>query len=53
VLRVELITDGEIVVKATPYIGYLHRCFEKHAESLEYQMVIPYTDRMDYLSAMK
>ncbi len=52
VLRVELITDGEIVVKATPYIGYLHRCFEKHAEALEYQMTIPYTDRMDYLSAM-
>ncbi len=52
VLRVELVTDGEIVVKATPYMGYLHRCFEKHAEALEYQMTIPYTDRMDYLSAM-
>jgi NADH-quinone oxidoreductase subunit D len=52
VLRVELVTDGEVVIKATPHMGYLHRCFEKHAEALDYQQVIPYTDRMDYLSAM-
>jgi NADH-quinone oxidoreductase subunit D len=52
VLRVELVTDGEVVIKATPYMGYLHRCFEKHAEALDYQQVIPYTDRMDYLAAM-
>ncbi|MGQ9806534.1 MAG: NADH-quinone oxidoreductase subunit D [Chlorobiales bacterium] len=52
VLRVELVTDGEVVMKATPHMGYLHRCFEKHAESLDYQKVVPYTDRMDYLSAM-
>lgn len=52
VLRLELITDGEIVKEVIPHIGYLHRCFEKHAESLTYQQTIPYTDRMDYLSSM-
>ncbi|MEE9146933.1 MAG: NADH-quinone oxidoreductase subunit D, partial [Candidatus Tectomicrobia bacterium] len=38
--------------KITPHIGYLHRCFEKHAEAMTYPQVIPYTDRMDYLAAM-
>lgn len=53
VLRVELVLDGEIVVDAIPYIGYLHRCFEKHSESMnDYQQVIPYVDRMDYVAAM-
>jgi NADH-quinone oxidoreductase subunit D len=52
VLRIELRTDGEIVKAARPHIGYLHRCFEKHAESVDYPGVIPYTDRMDYVAAM-
>jgi NADH-quinone oxidoreductase subunit D len=52
VLRLELITDGEIVKEVIPHIGYLHRCFEKHAESLTYQQTIPFTDRMDYLASM-
>lgn len=52
VLRLEVVTDGEIVVDAVPHLGYLHRCFEKHAESLAYNQVIPYTDRMDYVAAM-
>ncbi|HEK19134.1 MAG: NADH-quinone oxidoreductase subunit NuoD [Mucilaginibacter sp.] len=52
VLRLELITDGEIVKEVIPHMGYLHRCFEKHAESLTYQQTIPFTDRMDYLSSM-
>ena len=52
VLRLELITDGEIVKEVIPHIGYLHRCFEKHAESLTYQQTIPFTDRLDYLSSM-
>lgn len=53
VLRLELIVDGEIVVDVIPHIGYLHRCFEKHAEHMtNYQQVIPYCDRMDYLGAM-
>ncbi len=52
VLRLELQTDGEIVRKVTPHIGYLHRCFEKHAENVDYPGVIPYTDRMDYVASM-
>ncbi len=52
VLRLELKTDGEIVEEVRPHIGYLHRCFEKHAENLPYQQVIPFTDRMDYLASM-
>lgn len=52
VLRLEVVTDGEIVVDVVPHIGYLHRCFEKHAEALMYNQVIPYTDRMDYVAAM-
>lgn len=52
VLRLDLKTDGEIITTVQPYIGYLHRCFEKHAESLNWQQVIPYTDRMDYVAAM-
>jgi NADH-quinone oxidoreductase subunit D len=52
VLRLELVMDGELVKKITPHIGYLHRCFEKHAEAMTYPQVIPYADRMDYLAAM-
>jgi len=52
VLRVVLRTDGEIVRAADPVIGYLHRCFEKHAENLDYPGVIPFTDRMDYVASM-
>ncbi|MFO7799241.1 NADH-quinone oxidoreductase subunit D [Rhodohalobacter sp.] len=53
VLRLELVLDGEMVKQCRPNIGYLHRCFEKYAESVEdYAKVIPYTDRMDYVSAM-
>lgn len=52
VLRIECVTDGEIIKKATCHIGYLHRCFEKHAENVMWQGVIPFTDRMDYLASM-
>lgn len=52
VLRLEIKTDSEIVVEAIPHIGYLHRCFEKHAENLDYRGVIPFVDRMDYVAAM-
>ena len=52
VLRIEIKTDSEIVAEAIPHIGYLHRCKEKHSESLDYRGVIPYCDRMDYLAAM-
>ncbi len=53
VLRLELVVDGEIVVDVIPHIGYLHRCFEKHSESMmNYQQVIPYCDRLDYIASM-
>ncbi|TVR16839.1 MAG: NADH-quinone oxidoreductase subunit D [Balneolaceae bacterium] len=53
VLRLELVLDGEIITKVRPNIGYLHRCFEKYAEQMDdYAKVIPYTDRMDYVSAI-
>lgn len=52
VLRLELITDGEIVKEVFPHVGYLHRCFEKHAENLTYQQTIPFVDRLDYLASM-
>jgi len=52
VLRLELITDGEIVKEIIPHLGYLHRCFDKHAESLSYPKTIPFTDRLDYLASM-
>ncbi|HHG86176.1 MAG TPA: NADH-quinone oxidoreductase subunit D [Bacteroidetes bacterium] len=52
VLRLELVTDGEVVINVVPHLGYLHRCFEKHAEKLPIPQIIPYTDRLDYLSSM-
>jgi NADH-quinone oxidoreductase subunit D len=52
VLRLEVVTDGEIIVDVVPHVGYLHRCFEKHAESLPFNQVIPYVDRLDYVAAM-
>ncbi len=52
ILRLEVILNGELVVDVVPHLGYLHRCFEKHAESLPYNQIIPYVDRMDYLAAM-
>ncbi len=52
VLRLEVEIDGEIVTEVIPHLGYLHRCFEKHCEKMTYQQVIPYIDRLDYISAM-
>lgn len=52
VFRLVLKIDGEIIVEAKPVIGYLHRGTEKLAENLQYTQIIPYTDRMDYVSAM-
>lgn len=52
VLRLEVISDGEWVVDVVPHLGYLHRCFEKHAEALPYNQIIPYVDRLDYMAAM-
>ena len=52
VLRLEVVARGEEVVEVIPHLGYLHRCFEKHAENLPYNQIIPFVDRMDYLAAM-
>lgn len=52
VLRLALRTDGEVVTKVTPHIGYLHRCAEKIGEKLTPRQFLPYTDRLDYLAGM-
>ncbi|RVU23314.1 NADH-quinone oxidoreductase subunit D [Sandaracinomonas limnophila] len=52
VLRLEVVSDGEVVVDVVPHLGFLHRCFEKHAESLPFNQIIPYVDRLDYLASM-
>lgn len=50
IIRILLELDGERVVKADVEIGYLHRAFEKTAENKTYLQVIPYTDRLNYVS---
>ena len=52
VLRIVLELDGEIITKATPEVGYLHRGDEKIAENMTYTQFIPYTDRLDYLAPL-
>jgi len=52
VLRLKIHTDGEVVSKIEPILGYLHRCFEKHCEGLPYEQIVPFTDRCDYLASM-
>jgi NADH-quinone oxidoreductase subunit D len=52
VLRLLLELDGEVVVKVTPHIGYLHTGMEKIMESKRYHQAITVTDRFDYLAPM-
>ncbi|MFA5263720.1 MAG: NADH dehydrogenase (quinone) subunit D [Opitutaceae bacterium] len=52
VLRVQLEIDGEVVTKADPVVGYLHRGDEKIAEAMTYNQFVPYTDRLDYLAPL-
>src|SRR5947209_17029522 len=52
VLRIVLELDGEIITKATPDIGFLHRGDEKIAENMTYTQFIPYTDRLDYIAPL-
>lgn len=52
VLQLILELDGEVVQKATPHIGFLHRGTEKLSEHRTYNQVIPLTDRLDYLAPM-
>jgi NADH-quinone oxidoreductase subunit D len=52
VLRIVLELDGEIITKADPDVGYLHRGDEKIAENMTWTQFIPYTDRLDYLAPL-
>ena len=52
VLRLEVLMDGELIKEVVPHLGYLHRCFEKHAEYLPYNQIIPFVDRLDYVASM-
>ncbi len=52
VLRLVLELDGETVVRCIPHLGYLHTGFEKTCEYREWNQIVPYTDRMDYLAPM-
>ena len=52
VLRLVLEMDGEVIERADPHIGLLHRATEKLAESKPYNQSIPYMDRLDYMSMM-
>ncbi|KXW56184.1 NADH-quinone oxidoreductase subunit D [Ferrovum sp. PN-J185] len=52
VLRLVLELDGEVIERADPHIGLLHRATEKLAETRTYLQTVPYMDRLDYVSMM-
>ena len=52
VLRLVLELDGEVIQRADPHIGLLHRATEKLAESKTFLQSVPYMDRLDYVSMM-
>lgn len=52
VVRLLLELDGEKIVRSTPEIGYLHRAFEKHSETETWNNVVPWTDRLNYVSPL-
>ena len=52
VLRLIVELDGEIITKAEPDVGFLHRGDEKIAENMHYNQFVPYTDRLDYLAPL-
>jgi NADH-quinone oxidoreductase subunit D len=52
VFRMDVVLDGERVVKLKPVFGYLHRNHEKIAESASYLGSMPYTDRLDYIGSL-
>ncbi|MCZ2173721.1 MAG: NADH-quinone oxidoreductase subunit D, partial [Burkholderiales bacterium] len=52
VLRLVLELDGEVIVRADPHIGLLHRATEKLAETKTWLQTVPYLDRLDYVSMM-
>ena len=52
VVRLVLELEGERVVRTETEIGYLHRAFEKHAETETWNNVVPWTDRLNYVSPL-
>jgi NADH-quinone oxidoreductase subunit D len=52
VLRFVVTADGEVMRRARPDVGYLHRSIEKISEKVGYHGFMPYTDRVDYVAAM-
>jgi NADH-quinone oxidoreductase subunit D len=52
VLRIVLKLDGEVVTGIYPDVGYIHSSVEKMCENKKFEMITPYTDRLDYLSAV-
>jgi NADH-quinone oxidoreductase subunit D len=52
VLRIVLKLDGEVVTDLYPDVGYIHSSVEKMLENKKFDMITPYTDRLDYLSAV-
>jgi len=52
VFRMDVVLDGEKVVKLKPVFGYLHRNHEKIGENISYLGMMPYTDRLDYFCSM-
>ena len=52
VFRMEAVLDGETIVKLKPVVGYLHRNHEQIGETITYIASFPFTDRLDYFSAM-
>lgn len=52
VFRMDVVLDGERIVKLKPVFGYLHRNHEKIAEGISYLASMPYTDRLDYFCSL-
>lgn len=52
IVRFTTYVDGEMIVDMVPEIGYLHRGFEKESENSKWIQVIPYTDRLNYVSPL-
>ncbi|XXF75755.1 NADH dehydrogenase (quinone) subunit D [Myxococcaceae bacterium GXIMD 01537] len=51
-VRMKVLLEGETIIKADPEIGFLHRGFQKSCENVTWTQCLPYTDRLNYLSAM-
>jgi NADH dehydrogenase I D subunit len=51
-LRIIVELDGETIVSCDNQMGYLHRCFEKQSENATWTQVLPYTDRLNYVSPL-